>query len=149
MPAAVAHPFAATLSRYGADGSGQICGYLIDTEDVQALREASEEFSVVLRDMSTLQERIKLLQEEIAAQVDEDDNRSLFVLTVVTVICQPFAASASSSTSIQCRTGVAVPVCRCWMQPMLADTMVSSALGARWPSLRSRSAWARSGCSTE
>jgi len=36
--------------------------------DVQELRQASEEFSVVLHDMATLQERIKLLQEEIAAQ---------------------------------------------------------------------------------
>jgi zinc transporter len=57
--------------------------------DVQTLREASEEFSVVLRDMSTLQERIKLLQEEIAAQVNEDNNRSLFVLTIVTVLALP------------------------------------------------------------
>jgi zinc transporter len=57
--------------------------------DVQALREASEEFSVVLRDMTALQERIKLLQEEIAAQVNEDNNRSLFVLTIVTVLALP------------------------------------------------------------
>jgi zinc transporter len=61
----------------------------MDAIDVQALREASEEFSVVLRDMSTLQERIKLLQEEIAAKVNEDNNRSLFVLTVVTVLALP------------------------------------------------------------
>jgi zinc transporter len=57
--------------------------------DVQELRQASEEFSVVLRDMATLQERIKLLQEEVAAQVNEDNNRSLFVLTVVTVLALP------------------------------------------------------------
>ncbi len=57
--------------------------------DVQALREASEEFSVVLRDMVAVQERIKLLQEEIAAQVNEDNNRSLFVLTIVTVLALP------------------------------------------------------------
>jgi zinc transporter len=57
--------------------------------DVQELRQASEEFSVVLRDMTTLQERIKLLQEEIAAQVNEDNNRSLFVLTIVTVLALP------------------------------------------------------------
>jgi zinc transporter len=50
--------------------------------DVEELRQADEEFSVVLRDMAALQERIKLLQEEIAAQVNEDNNRSLFVLTV-------------------------------------------------------------------
>ena len=58
-------------------------------ESVQALRESSEEFSVVLHDMSSLQERIKLLQEEIAANVNEDNNRSLFVLTVVTVLALP------------------------------------------------------------
>jgi zinc transporter len=56
---------------------------------VQELREASEEFSVVLRDMVSLQERIKLLQEEVAAQVNEENNRSLFVLTIVTVLALP------------------------------------------------------------
>ncbi len=61
----------------------------MDDEGVQALRESSEEFSVVLHDMSSLQERIKLLQEEIAANVNEDNNRSLFVLTVVTVLALP------------------------------------------------------------
>ncbi|HUG24319.1 transporter [Piscinibacter sp.] len=57
--------------------------------DVQDLRQSSEEFSVVLRDMASLQERIKLLQEEIAARVNEDNGRSLFVLTVVTVLALP------------------------------------------------------------
>lgn len=57
--------------------------------DAQELRQCSEEFSVVLRDMTTVQERIKLLQEEIAAQVNEGNNRSLFVLTVVTVLALP------------------------------------------------------------
>ncbi len=57
--------------------------------DAQDLRQSSEEFSVALRDMAALQERIKLLQEEIAASVNEDNNRSLFVLTVVTVLALP------------------------------------------------------------
>ena len=57
--------------------------------DVEELRASTEEFSVALRDMSALQERIKLLQEEIAAQVAEENNRSLFVLTVVTVMALP------------------------------------------------------------
>jgi zinc transporter len=39
--------------------------------------------------MGALQERIKLLQEEIAANVNEDTSRSLFVLTVVTVLALP------------------------------------------------------------
>jgi len=61
----------------------------VANDDVQELRESTEEFSVVLRDMQGLQERIKLLQEEIAASVNEDNNRSLFVLTVVTVLALP------------------------------------------------------------
>ncbi|MBC8056819.1 MAG: transporter [Rhizobiales bacterium] len=61
----------------------------VSEADVQALREASEEFSVVLRDMTSLQERVKLLQEEIGAQVGEATNRSLFVLTIVTVLALP------------------------------------------------------------
>lgn len=57
--------------------------------DIQELRQSTEEFSVVLRDLSSLQERIKLLQEEIAAQVNEDNGRSLFLLTIVTVLALP------------------------------------------------------------
>lgn len=57
--------------------------------DLEELRQASEEFSLTLRDMSELQERIKLLQEEIAAQVGEQTNRSVFTLTVVTVLALP------------------------------------------------------------
>jgi zinc transporter len=57
--------------------------------DAQALRQSTEEFSVALQDMGSLKERIKLLQEEIAAQVGEDNNKSLFVLTVVTVLALP------------------------------------------------------------
>jgi zinc transporter len=57
--------------------------------DVQELRQATEEFSVSLSDMTTLQERIKLLQEEIGARINEQNNRSLFVLTVVTVLALP------------------------------------------------------------
>jgi len=58
-------------------------------QDLQELRQATEEFSVALNDISSLQERIKLLQEEIAAQVNEDNNRSLYILTIVTVLALP------------------------------------------------------------
>ncbi|KAF1049405.1 transporter [Xylophilus sp.] len=61
----------------------------VQPADAQELHGATEEFSVVLRDMASLQERIKLLQEEIAAAINEDINRSLFVLTVVTVLALP------------------------------------------------------------
>ena len=56
---------------------------------MQDLRQATEEFTVVLTDLASLQERIKLLQEEIAARVNEDNNRSLFLLTIVTVMALP------------------------------------------------------------
>ena len=61
----------------------------IAAHDLDELRQSTEEFSLVLRDLAALQERIKLLQEEIAAQVGEQTNRSLFTLTVVTVLALP------------------------------------------------------------
>lgn len=58
-------------------------------DDAAELRQSTEEFSVALSDIDTLQERIKLLQEEISAQVQEQNNRTLFVLTVFTVLALP------------------------------------------------------------
>ncbi|WP_428423349.1 transporter [Methylibium sp.] len=57
--------------------------------DLEELRQATEEFTLVIRDLSELQERIKLLQEEIAAQLGEQTSRSVFTLTVVTVLALP------------------------------------------------------------
>ncbi|GGP24928.1 transporter [Silvimonas amylolytica] len=62
----------------------------IAQEDIDDLRESTEEFSAVLSDLTALHERIKLLQEEIAAHMNEQDNRSLFMLTIVTVLALPF-----------------------------------------------------------
>ena len=61
----------------------------MDGQDVEDLRQSTEEFNVVLSDMAALQERIKLLQEEIAGRVAEANNRSLYVLTIVTVLALP------------------------------------------------------------
>jgi zinc transporter len=58
-------------------------------DDLQELRQSTEEFNLALSDMAALQERIKLLQEEIAGRVAEANNRSLFVLTIVTVLALP------------------------------------------------------------
>ena len=43
----------------------------------------------MLNDMASLQERIKLLQEEIAAMINERSSRSLYMLTVFTVVALP------------------------------------------------------------
>ncbi len=58
--------------------------------DVQALREAAEEFSTAVADCAALVERVKILHEELAAVINEQNNRSLFILTVVTVLALPF-----------------------------------------------------------
>ncbi|MEO0317557.1 MAG: hypothetical protein RL404_1234, partial [Pseudomonadota bacterium] len=61
----------------------------IAESDLQELRQSSEEFSAVLTDMASLQERIKLLQEEIAAMINEASSSSLYTLTVFTVAALP------------------------------------------------------------
>jgi zinc transporter len=53
------------------------------------MRQAAEEFSAAVSDSVALAERIRLLQEEVGAQVNEQTNRTLFVLTVVTVLALP------------------------------------------------------------
>lgn len=58
-------------------------------EDIQSLRQCAEEFALCLRDIDSLQERIKLLEEDIADRVAEHTNRSVLILTAVTVIALP------------------------------------------------------------
>jgi zinc transporter len=59
-------------------------------EDLVEMRHAVEEFSVVLNDLHQVNERIKLLQEELGVRETERTNRSLFTLTLVTVLAVPF-----------------------------------------------------------
>lgn len=61
----------------------------IQQADLQDLREASEEFSTAVQDAIALTERIKILQEELSALVTEQSNRTLHVLTIVTVLALP------------------------------------------------------------
>ena len=58
-------------------------------EDLEDLRQAAEEFSAAVGDSAALAERLKLLQEELAAMVGEHTNRTLFILTLVTVLALP------------------------------------------------------------
>lgn len=58
-------------------------------DSVRELREFTEEFSLGINDMSNLLERIRLLQEEASAQAVEQNNRTLYWLTVVTVMALP------------------------------------------------------------
>ena len=61
----------------------------VAADDMQRLRQASEEFAVVLRDVAAMQDRIKLMQEEAASRVADQNSRTLFTLTMVTVLALP------------------------------------------------------------
>ncbi len=61
----------------------------IGEHEVQDLRQSAEEFATAVADSGALVERIKLLQEELAALVSEESNRILFLLTLVTVLALP------------------------------------------------------------
>lgn len=61
----------------------------ISEDDTQDLRQAAEEFSAAVGDSVALVERVKLLQEELVALVNEQTSRTLFVLTIVTVLALP------------------------------------------------------------
>jgi zinc transporter len=61
----------------------------LSVEDVQDLRQSAEEFSAAVADSGVLVERLKLLQEELSATVEEHTNRTLFILTLVTVLALP------------------------------------------------------------
>ncbi len=63
-------------------------GWIIE-RDTQELRQAAEEFSAAVADALALSERVRLLQEELIAQLNEQTSRTLFVLTVVTVLALP------------------------------------------------------------
>ena len=61
----------------------------VAAEDVEDLRESAEELAAAVADSAALVERVRLLQEEVLALVNEQTNRTLFVLTVVTVAALP------------------------------------------------------------
>src|SRR5881296_864041 len=61
----------------------------ITEEELQNLQQAAEKFSSAISDTAALVERVKQLQEELASFVNEQTNRTLFVLTLVTVLALP------------------------------------------------------------
>jgi zinc transporter len=61
----------------------------ISADDVRDLRQSAEELAAAVADSAALVERVRLLQEELVALVNEQTGRTLFVLTVVTVLALP------------------------------------------------------------
>lgn len=66
----------------------QVVG-LYDADARQDLRAAIERLEAVGQDLDLVQERARLLQEEIAARVGEATNRNLFVLSIATTTLLP------------------------------------------------------------
>jgi zinc transporter len=61
----------------------------ISDSDLGELRQSAEELSAAVTDSVALVERIRLLQEELTALLNERTNQTLFILTVVTVLALP------------------------------------------------------------
>lgn len=61
----------------------------ISQDDVRDLRQSAEELAAAVADSVALVERVRLLQEELIALVNEQTGRTLFVLTIVTVLALP------------------------------------------------------------
>jgi zinc transporter len=57
----------------------------LSEEDVRDLQQAAEEFSAAVADSGALTERLKLLQEELTATVEEQTNHTLFIRKRVAV----------------------------------------------------------------
>jgi zinc transporter len=62
--------------------------------DLEHLNRARDEFGLVLRDVAALQDRVKLMQDEVATRVAEENNASLYTLTMVTVLALPINLTA-------------------------------------------------------
>src|SRR4029077_3369152 len=58
----------------------------ISEDELQNLQQAAEKCSSAISETAAVVERVKQLQEELAALVNEQTNRTLFVLTIVTVL---------------------------------------------------------------
>src|SRR5262249_39372085 len=52
--------------------------------DVAELRRSAEELSAAVADSTAMTERIRILQDELSARLDEATNRTLYILTVLT-----------------------------------------------------------------
>jgi zinc transporter len=61
----------------------------VSADDLRDLRQSAEELAAAVADSVALVERVRLLQEELFALVNEQTNRTLFVLTIVTVLALP------------------------------------------------------------
>jgi len=58
--------------------------------DTLDLRRSAEELAAAVADSNAVVERIRILQDELSAQLDEATNRTLYILTVLTAIFAPF-----------------------------------------------------------
>jgi zinc transporter len=60
-----------------------------DAEQRKALREIIERFEAISQDLELVQERARLVQEEITNRYGEATNKNLYLLSIVTVVLLP------------------------------------------------------------
>jgi zinc transporter len=58
-------------------------------EGAMRFRDAADQLGAVVDDLESIQDRAKVLQEEMGTRLSEDTNRNLFVLAVATVVLAP------------------------------------------------------------
>jgi zinc transporter len=92
---------------------------------------------LVLNDLATLVERIKLLQEELAAKLNEQTNRTLFTLTMVTVLALPINIVAGF---FGMNVGRAAGQSSTWFWVLVALVATFTLLAGRWAFSRRRHA---------
>jgi zinc transporter len=90
----------------------------ITEDELQNLQQSAEKFSTAISDAASLVERVKQLQEELSALVSEQTNRTLFILTMVTVLALPinlvaglFGMNVGGIPLSQARYGFFLVVC--------------------------------------
>ena len=67
----------------------------MSASDLSEVRDATDRLAAAITDCAALVDRIKLLQDEVYAVVSEQTNRTLFILTVVTVLALPMTIVSS------------------------------------------------------
>jgi len=99
-------------------------------DDVADLRAAADDISAAAGDCGSLIDRIKLLQDEVFALVNEETNRTLFTLTIVTMLALPMTiVSGFFGMNV---SGVPFQQGSAGFWEVVTITIVASALGAVW-----------------
>ncbi|HYC05104.1 MAG TPA: CorA family divalent cation transporter [Azospirillaceae bacterium] len=104
----------------------------LSDEDMVRLRDASETLGGVILDLDSTQERAKLLQDELASRLTEETNRTLFVLSLVTVLFAPLTfVTGVFGMNVAGLPGLHAPSAFWWVMLLMAGVGVATLLFLR------------------